>query len=93
MPKERILIVEDEPALARGLEDCLCRQDYRVIVAVDGASGLERALTEQPDLILLDIMLPKLDGLALCETLRAQALRCPILFLTAKASIDDRVKG
>ena len=91
--KERILIVEDEPTMQRVLHDCLARFGYRVIAAADGEEGLTRARQEEPDLILLDVMMPKLDGFALCAELRRVGLQTPILFLSAKASIDDRVRG
>ncbi len=93
MSKERILVVEDEPAMRRGLVDCLGRQGYRVLVASSGDQGLEMALEEAPDLILLDIMLPGLDGLAICRELRRLERRVPILMLTARASVEDRVAG
>ncbi len=89
----RILIIEDELSMRMALEDCLGRAGYRVLSAVNGEIGLERALKEKPDLILLDIMLPKLDGLALCATLRKSESPCAILMLTAKGQWEDRVKG
>ncbi len=91
--KERILIVEDEPSMRRVLEDTLTRHAFRVVTASDGAQGLELALNEKPDLLLLDFMLPKLDGFALCSELRKHELDLPVLFLSARASVDDRVKG
>ncbi len=90
---QRILIIEDEYAMRRGLEDCLDAEGYRVLSAADGASGLERAIKEKPDLLLLDIMLPKLDGFALCRELRRLGHTLPILMLTAKGQIEDRVTG
>ena len=93
MPKERILIIEDEASMRRALEDCLSRHEYRVVVANDGDEGLRRAISEKPDLILLDVMMPKLDGFALCAELRRLGMSLPILFLSAKASVDDRVRG
>ena len=75
------------------LADLLAAEGYRPLTAVDGASGLERALAEKPDLILLDIMLPKLDGFALCAELRRLANAVPVLMLTAKGQIEDRVNG
>jgi DNA-binding response OmpR family regulator len=90
---ERILIVEDEAAMRRGLEDVLAAEGYRVLTAADGEKGLEKAITEKPDLVLLDIMMPRLDGYAVCEELRRLAHRVPILMLTAKGQVEDRVAG
>src|SRR5438309_4129508 len=90
---ERILIIEDELPMRTALNDCLEAEGYRVLSAVDGQAGLERALKEKPDLILLDIMLPKLDGFALCAELCRLAIGAPVLMLTAKGQVDDRVAG
>lgn len=73
--------------------DCLARQGYRVLEAPDGERGLERAIRERPDLILLDIMMPRLDGFALCAELRRLTHTQPVLFLTAKGRVEDRVHG
>jgi DNA-binding response OmpR family regulator len=89
----RILIIEDELPMRRGLEDCLRAEGYRVFSAADGESGLQRALAEQPDLILLDIMMPKLDGFAVAAELRRLGRLTPILMLTAKGQVEDRVSG
>ena len=89
----RILIIEDERPMRTVLTDCLTAEGYRVLTAEDGERGLERALEEKPDLILLDLMMPKLDGYALCAELRRMELRCPVLILTAKGQIADRVRG
>ncbi|MBI4325103.1 MAG: response regulator transcription factor [Chloroflexi bacterium] len=89
----RILVVEDELPMRTALRDCLERQGYRVLTAGDGASGLEKALQEKPDLILLDIMMPRLDGFAVCAELRRLAQAVPILILTAKGKVEDRVTG
>jgi DNA-binding response OmpR family regulator len=90
---ERVLIIEDELPMRRALEDCLAVEGYRVITADNGASGLERALKEQPDLVLLDVMMPKLDGFSLCAELRRLEKRMPVLMLTAKGFVADRVRG
>src|SRR5204862_3472948 len=90
---ERLLIVEDELPMRTALKDCLEAEGYRVLSAVDGQAGLDRALKEKPDLILLDVMLPKLDGFALCAELRRLAIGAPVLMLTAKGQVDDRVAG
>jgi DNA-binding response OmpR family regulator len=90
---ERILIIEDEAPMRAALEDLLAAEGYRVLTAADGAAGLDRALAEKPDLILLDVMMPKLDGFALCAELRRHANAVPVLMLTAKGQVDDRVHG
>jgi len=89
----RLLVVEDELPLRTVLRDCLERQGYRVLLASDGELALQKALQEKPDLILLDIMMPKLDGLAVCAELRRLTQAVPILCLTAKGSVEDRVAG
>jgi DNA-binding response OmpR family regulator len=91
MPK--ILIVEDEADMARGLEFNLEARGYDVIVALDGERGFQAALAERPDLVLLDVMLPKRDGYDLCRALRKAAPRLPIVMLTAKGQEDDVVLG
>ncbi len=93
MSTERILIVEDERPMRIALEDVLKGEGYRVLSAADGQSGLERAVAEKPDLILLDIMMPKLDGYAVCAELRRLENPVPILMLTAKGMVEDRVQG
>jgi DNA-binding response OmpR family regulator len=90
---ERLLIIEDEPAMRTALRDCLEAEGYRVLTAADGESGLERALREKPDLILLDIMMPRLDGFALCAELRKLGHKMPVLMLTAKGMVQDKVRG
>jgi DNA-binding response OmpR family regulator len=90
---ERLLIIEDELPMRTALADCLEAEGYRVLTAADGAVGLDRAAREKPDLILLDIMLPKLDGFALCAELRKLGQTTPVLMLTAKGQVQDRVRG
>jgi DNA-binding response OmpR family regulator len=90
---ERILIIEDETPMRTALADLLASEGYRALTAADGESGLERALAEKPDLILLDVMMPKLDGFAVCAELRRLANTVPVLMLTAKGQIEDRVNG
>jgi len=75
------------------LWDVLAGEGYRVLTAADGESGLQRAIDEKPDLILLDIMMPKLDGYAVCAELRRLSNLVPILMLTAKGQVEDRVQG
>jgi DNA-binding response OmpR family regulator len=90
---ERILIIEDELPMRTALHDALKAEGYRVLTASDGNAGLHRALDEKPDLVLLDIMMPKLDGYAVCAELRRLELQTPILMLTAKGRVEDRVVG
>lgn len=90
---ERILIIEDELPMRTALEDCLKAEDYRVLSAADGETGLNKALAEQPDLIVLDVMLPRLDGYALCAELRRLNRPVLVLMLTAKGQVADRVTG
>ncbi len=90
---ERILIIEDELPMRTALQDALVAEGYRVLTATNGETGLQRALAEKPDLILLDIMMPKLDGYALCAELRRLSVPVPILMLTAKGQVEDRVIG
>jgi len=90
---ERILIIEDELPMRTALHDVLVGEGYRVLTAAEGETGLRRALEEKPDLILLDIMMPKLDGYAVCAELRRLSNPVPILMLTAKGQIEDRVQG
>src|SRR6266702_5101015 len=89
----RVLIIEDELPMRTALQDCLESEGYRVLGAADGERGLAHALQDKPDLILLDIMMPRLDGYSLCAELRRRGHAVPILMLTAKGQIEDRVKG
>ncbi|HRF97218.1 MAG TPA: response regulator, partial [Aggregatilineales bacterium] len=92
MSGERILVIEDEARIAQFIERGLIYEGYRVNVARDGQSGLTIARDNPPDLVILDWMLPGLDGLEVCKRLRA-ASDVPILMLTAKDDINDRVTG
>ncbi len=92
MAGERILIIEDEARIAQFIERALIYEGYRVTVARDGATGLSAARDTPPDLVILDWMLPGLDGLEVCKRLRA-ASDVPILMLTAKDDTKDRVTG
>jgi len=89
----RLLVVEDDPNMARFLEKGLQEERYAVDVASDGEEGLSMASVTPYDLIILDVMLPKLDGLAVCARLRAQRKTAPILLLTALESVDSKVDG
>jgi DNA-binding response OmpR family regulator len=93
MTTPSILIVEDEPALLRGLMDNFRSHGYYVRTATDGSSGLAAALDEPPDLLLLDIMLPKLNGYEICRRLRERKLDMPIIMLTAKGQEEEIVQG
>jgi DNA-binding response OmpR family regulator len=89
---DKILVVEDDLTLLETLEYNLTRQEYEVYKAMDGPTGLQLARQEQPDLIVLDLMLPGLDGLQVCSILR-QEMSTPILILTARAQEVDKVVG
>ena len=89
----RILIVEDEKKVARFLQQGLEAEHYTVEVEHDGVAGEARATAEQFDLIILDIQLPKKDGLAVLKQLRADQVRTPVLMLTAKTSTENKVEG
>ena len=91
--RHTILIVEDEPALLRGLKDNFSHAGYTVHTAADGRAGLDAALNLRPDLILLDIMLPHVNGYEICQTLRGEGLNMPIIMLTAKGQEEDIVLG
>jgi len=93
MTAKRILIVEDDHALLRGLKDNLETRGYQVQTATDGRRGLASLLSEPPDLLLLDLMLPTLNGYELCRNARAHHLRMPIIMLTAKGQEADMVQG
>lgn len=88
-----ILIVEDDPALLRGLTDNFEAHGFRVLCARDGQEGLACALASRPDLVLLDIMLPKKNGYEICRALRSRNLDTPIIMLTAKDQEDDVIRG
>jgi len=89
----RILVVEDEPSIALGLEDDLKIEGFEVEVVGDGATAFSRAAGGGYDLVLLDVMLPKKDGFAVCRELRAAGIRTPIVLLTAKGQEIDKVLG
>ena len=89
----RILIVEDEPAILRGLQDNLRLEGFDVVTAADGESGYKLALESKPDLMILDLMLPRMSGYEICRKLRAAGVNTPILILTARSEETDRVLG
>ena len=88
-----ILIAEDEADMAAGLRDNLEFEGYQVIIAPDGEAALQAVVQHNPDLLLLDIMMPKLDGLEVCKTVRQRGYMIPILMLTAKSQDIDIVRG
>jgi len=91
--KSRLLIVEDEPAIARGLTDIVRQHGFDVLAEADGEAGLAAALSSKPDLILLDIMLPRINGFEICRAVREQGIDVPIVMLTAKGREEDVVRG
>ena len=91
--KNKILIIEDEQDLVEGLKLNLADEGYELDWAFDGTEGLRKALEEAPDLIILDIMLPEMDGLEVCRHLRQKGVGIPIIMLTAKGKEIDKVVG
>jgi DNA-binding response OmpR family regulator len=89
----KILIVEDEPNMVAGLRDNFEYEGYEVISAPDGLAGLERALNEAPDLVILDVMMPRMSGLEVCKQLKAKRPSLPIIMLTARGQEMDKVVG
>ncbi len=91
--KTRILIIEDEPAMVAGLRDNFEYEGYEVISAGDGEKGLERALADDPDLVVLDVMMPRMSGLEVCKQVKARRPAVPIIMLTARSQEIDKVVG
>lgn len=91
--KKRILVIEDDEHIAEGIRLNLTLQTYRVKVADDGAKGLNEWETWRPDLIVLDIMLPVIDGFSVLQTIRKKDERLPVLILSARSSAEDKIKG
>ena len=89
----KILIVEDEPNMVAGLRDNFEFEGHEVITASDGLSGLNRALHESPDLVILDVMMPRMSGLDVCKQLKAKRSSVPIIMLTARGQEVDKVVG
>lgn len=89
----KILIVEDDPSIALGLEDNLKMAGFQTVVARDGQEALEKVKAEKPDLIILDVMLPKINGLEVCRKLKEQGSRTPIIILSALGQESDKVRG
>lgn len=90
---ETILIIEDDPAMLRGLKDNFAFLGHHVLTATDGERGLEMALHARPDLLILDIMLPKINGYEICRLLRKEGLELPIIVLTARGQESEVVLG
>ena len=90
---KRILLVEDEPGLVLTLTDRLAREGYSVDSATDGETGLERASHEPFDLLLLDLMLPRMGGFDVCRELRRRGIETPVIMLTARGAVVDKVVG
>ena len=88
-----VLVVEDDAAILRGLADNLRFEGYEVFTAQDGELGLRLHDTHKPDMVILDLMMPRLGGLDLCRKIRAKGIHTPILMLTAKSEESDRVNG
>jgi len=93
MAGEAVLIIEDDPTMLRGLKDNFEYEGYRVATATDGEKGLEACLSIKPDLIILDIMLPKVNGFEICRLVRKAGLDAPIIMLTAKGQEQDIILG
>jgi len=89
----KILIVEDEPNMVAGLRDNFEFEGYQVLTAPDGVAGLERALSDSPDLVILDVMMPRMSGLDVCKHLKAKKPSIPIIMLTARGQEVDKVVG
>lgn len=89
----KILIVEDEIGIANFLKQGLEEEGYQIEIATNGQQGLDFALNKRPDLILLDWMLPKMSGLEVCKSIRIKDVKTPILFLTAKDTIQETIEG
>lgn len=92
-PNIRVLLIEDEPETVEHMTDGLERRGFRVEAAHDGADGLDRALQGSFDVVIVDRMLPKLDGLTLVQQLRGAQVQTPVLFVTAMGAVADRVSG
>lgn len=93
MTARKLLIVEDDSALLRGLKDNFRAQGYAVRTAADGQRGLEALLSDPPDLVVLDLMLPKVNGYEICRRARSQRLHTAIIMLSAKNQVEDVVRG
>ena len=88
-----VVVIEDEPAILRGLADNLKFESYDMLTAADGEAGYELLIARRPDLVILDLMLPKISGYDVCRKARAAGVRTPILMLTARGQVVDKVVG
>ena len=93
MPRARVLVVEDDGAIRRGVCDALKYAGYETVEAGDGESGLAKALTEDPHIVLLDVLMPKMDGFSMLREVRRAKPVLPVIMLTAKGEEQDRVRG
>jgi DNA-binding response OmpR family regulator len=93
MGAAKILIVEDEPNMVAGLRDNFEYEGFQVLTALDGVEGLEKALKDSPDLVVLDVMMPRMSGLDVCKQLKAKRPSIPIIMLTARGQEVDKVVG
>src|SRR6516162_2366011 len=93
MGTAKILIVEDEPNMVAGLRDNFEYEGFQVLTALDGVEGLERALKDSPDLVVLDVMMPRMSGLDVCKQLKSKRPSVPIIMLTARGQEVDKVVG
>jgi two-component system response regulator CiaR len=91
--KVKILVVEDDPAVGKAITAALCEEEWETDLAISGRTGLHYATDRSYDVIILDIMLPDMDGYGIVKALRGEAIMTPVLFLTARDSVQDRVKG
>jgi DNA-binding response OmpR family regulator len=92
-PKKKVLVIEDEPDIVRGLKDALEFEDYDVFAAFEGKDGVRLAKERSPDLVILDLMLPDVNGYAVCEELRRISAFMPIIMLTARSQETDKIRG
>src|SRR5437867_7513584 len=92
-PATSLLVIEDDENISAALEEYFSRAGYTVTRAADGLAGVEAAIKTRPDVVVLDLMLPKMDGLAVCKELRQKVAQMPIIMLTAKDDVVDRVLG
>ncbi|NDV94825.1 DNA-binding response regulator [Dysgonomonas sp. 521] len=90
---QHILIIEDEPGICNFLKQGLEEEGYRITIAIDGKQGVEFSMSENPDLILLDWMLPQMTGIEVCKAIREKDTEIPILFLTAKDTVQETIDG
>ena len=92
-PRQRVLVVDDERHLVEGICENLEDEGYETGMAGDGEEALSQLRAASWDLVVLDVMMPRLDGFAVCETMRREGIEVPVLFLTARGQVDDRIRG